>query len=362
MARVDLSDYGYVNSRVRGMRSYLLKREFFVRLVEAETFEATHSLLEQTIYRREINEAVLMNPERPDFDQALSLNLIAALRKILDATGGEPHRLCTILLSHYDVENIKAVLRAKRGNATPSEALALMVPVGQIKMEMLEAMAKEREIRDAINVMVNAGLKYGRVLAEAYSDYIKKDRDLAVLELALDKFHYADAISQLKGKDENVEMVREMTIAQVDMRNVSTLVRTRGLRLDDEELENLRIAGGTLNRDQFADLHNLGDLVQIVGEYPDPRMRKVLETALAEYQEVDLVAFDKELEREITRRGAAMANVNVLGIGVIIGFIYMKQNEIINLRIVLRGKGMDRPQADIKKDLFFVGKTEEAAA
>jgi vacuolar-type H+-ATPase subunit C/Vma6 len=44
----------------------------------------------------------------------------------------------------------------------------------------------------------------------------------------------------------------------------------------------------------------------------------------------------------------------VLGIGVIIGFMWLKQNEIINLRIVLRGKMMDRPQADIKKQLFFV--------
>jgi len=50
--------------------------------------------------------------------------------------------------------------------------------------------------------------------------------------------------------------------------------------------------------------------------------------------------------------------VDVLGIGVIIGYIWSKQNELINLRILLRGKQMDRAQADIRKDLFFV-QTEE---
>jgi V/A-type H+/Na+-transporting ATPase subunit C len=359
VARVDLSDYGYVNARVRGMRSYLLTKDFFMRMVEAENFEAMFSMLEQTIYRREMNEAMLTNPERPDFDKALSLGEIAAFRKILDSTGGDAHRLCEVLMSRYDVQNIKTVLRGKKGNATTSEVLALMVPVGAVRMDTLEAMAAAREVRDAINVLGTVQSKYGQVLASAYGAYQKKDQDLSVLELALDKFHYADGMAQLKGKDSNVEMVRQVFQAEIDMRNISTLVRIRGLRLDDDEIEDLRITSGTLSQDQFLGLARLGDIVQIVSEYPDPRLRKTLEKALAEYQEIDIVAFDKELEREIIRRGAAMSNVDVLGIGVIVGFMALKQNELINLRIVLRGKMADRPQAEIRKDLFFVGDTED---
>lgn len=90
MVRVDLSDYGYVNARVRGMRSHLLTKDFFMRMVEADSFEALHSMLDQTVYRREINEAVLMSPDRPDYDQALNINLVATLRKVLDSTGASP--------------------------------------------------------------------------------------------------------------------------------------------------------------------------------------------------------------------------------------------------------------------------------
>jgi V/A-type H+-transporting ATPase subunit C len=354
VAKVDLSDYGYVNARVRGMRSYLLTPDYFFRLVETPDFEAMQSMLEQTVYRREVNEAFLVRPERPDYDQALSLNMVASFRKMLDATGGEAHMLTAVLFSRYDVQNIKTVLRGKKGNATPSEVIALLVPVGEIRMDVLESMARAREIRDAINVLVSNQIRYGKALAAAYPAYQKKDLDLAVLELALDKFHYQDSTSKVKGKDSNVEMVRQMLEAEIDMRNVSTLVRIRGLKLEDDEVEELRIPGGTLSQDQFRALHRLGDIVQIVSEYPDPRLRRVLERALAEYQEEDVVAFDKELEHELIRRGAAMSNVDVLGIGVIIGFMWLKQNEIINLRIVLRGKMMDRPQADIKKQLFFV--------
>jgi V/A-type H+-transporting ATPase subunit C len=359
VARVDLSDYGYVNARVRGMRSYLLMKDFFVRLVETPDFEAMHSMLEQTVYRRELNEAILVHPERPDYDQALSLNLIASFRKILDATGGDAHKLTGVLMSRYDVFNIKTVFRGKKGNATASEAMALLVPVGEVKMDILESMAKAREIRDAINVLLTNQIKYGRVLAAAYPAFQKKNQDLSVLELALDKFHFQNATEQLKKKDSNVDMVRQMLVAEIDMRNISTLVRIRGLKLEDSEVEDLRISGGSLSQDQFLGLHRLGDIVQMVSEYPDPRLRKLLEKGLAEYQEEDVVAFDKELEHELIRRGAAMSNVDVLGIGVIIGFIWLKQNEIINLRIVLRGKMMDRAQSEIRKDLFFVQRDVE---
>ena len=362
MARVDLSDYGYVNARVRGMRSYLLTEDFFLRLVEAPDADAMQSMMEQTIYRREVTEAFLMKPERPDYDQALSLNMISAFRKILDSTGGEAHMLCTVLMSRYDVQNIKTILRGKKGNATATEILNLMVPVGQVRMDQLENIARGRELRDCINTMVSMQLKYGQVLASAYPSYQKKDQDLAVLELALDKYHYQNNISNLTGKGSNVLMVRGMLSGEIDLRNISTLVRIRGIKLDDEDVEGLFIPGGTLTQDQFLTLHRLGDIVQIVSEYPDPRTRKVLEQALSEYQEEDIVAFDKELEHELIRRGAAMSNVDVLGVGVIIGYMFQKQNEIINLRMILRGRSMDRPQADIKKDLFFIKKGEEAAA
>jgi V/A-type H+/Na+-transporting ATPase subunit C len=362
MAVVDISDYGYVNARVRGMRSHLLTKDIFMQLVETKNFEELHSLLEQTIYRREVNEAILMSPERPDYDQALSLNMVASFRKISDSTGGEPHRLVTILLSKYDLLNLKTILRGKAGGATPSEIINLLIPVGGLRMDSLEQMAQQREITDVINTMNTLQIPYARPLIAAYPLYQKKDRDLSVLEIALDKYHYLHAMENLHGKDKNLEMTRQMLAGEIDMKNISTLVRLRGIKLDDEEVENLRIPGGMLSQDQFLSLHRLGDIVQLVSEYPDPRYRKLLEKALAEFQEIDLVAFDRELERELVRRAVAMSNVDVLSIGVIIGYFGAKENEVINLRIVLKGKTMDQSQADIKKDLFFVERPEAEAA
>ncbi len=362
MARVDLSDYGYVNARVRGMRSHLLTQDFFMRLVEAPDYDSIPSIMDQTIYRREVNEAVVVQPENPDYDRALSLNLIASFRKVHDAIGGEGHRLVTILLSKYDLLNVKTILRGKQSNATPGEITNLMIPVGSIRMDTLENMAQQREIRDVIAYMAAQQMPYARTLLMAYPAYQKRDMDLSVLELALDKYHYSSIMESLRGRDKNVDMVRQVMLGEIDMRNISTLVRIRGQKLEDAEVENLRIPGATLSEDQFLALHRLGDIAQLVTEYPDPRYRKVLEKALSEYQEVDVVAFDRELEHEQVRRAVAMSNVDVLSIGVIVGYIYAKQNEVINLRIIFKGKMMDKPQAEIRKDLFFIERdTAEAA-
>jgi len=359
LVRVDLSDYGYVNARVRGMRSHLLTQDALLRMVEADTFEALHSLLEQTVYRREVNDAVLMNPEAPDYDGALSLNLYLSFRKIHDATGGEAHRLVGVLLSRYDIQNIKTILRGKKGGATPGEIESLLVPAGNLKMEVLQQVAREREVKDVLEALAAVHVKYGRPLMQAVPLYLKRDGDLAVLELALDKYHYTDLMSQLEGRGRDVDMVRQMARGEIDMRNISTIVRIRGMKLDDEAARRLMIGGGTLTPEQFLSLYHLGDVSQIVAQYPDTRYRKVLERALADFEEMDVVAFDRELEHELIRDGVAMSNVDVLGIGVIIGYVSSKQNEVVNLRLILKGKSMEQSQEEIRKNLFFVSRVGE---
>ncbi|MBN2169562.1 MAG: V-type ATPase subunit [Actinobacteria bacterium] len=354
MVRVDLSDYGYVNARVRGMRSHLLLKDFFMRLVEAEDLDQIHSLLDGTVYRREVNEAILMNPEKPDYDQAFNINMVNAFRRIHDATGGEARKLVGLILSRYDIQNIKSILRGKKGDALPSEITLLMVPVGNIRMDVLEDLIGKREIRDVISAMSNHGIKYARPLAGALNEYYDSEQDMAVLELVLDKYYYQSVMDSLQSKDENVEIVRQMFVGEIDMRNISTLVRIRGLRLEDYEVTRFYIAGGSLSSGQFLYLHSLGDIAGMVKEYPDRRYRKVLEKALEEYQELDVVAFDRLLEHEQVERGMGVSNLNVLGIGVIVGYIWAKQNEIINLRIVIKGKTFEQPQAEIRRELFFV--------
>jgi V/A-type H+/Na+-transporting ATPase subunit C len=359
LVRVDLSDYGYVNARVRGMRSYLLGKDFFEKLVESEDFEALHNLLEQTVYRREINEAVLLDPEKPDYDYALNMNLVASLNRIYDSTGGQARQLTAQLLSRYDLENIKAILRGRQGGATAGEIMNIMIPVGNLDMEDLEEITEEKEVGGVVSAMEIKRMPFAKPLKEALPSYREEDLDLSVLELALDKFHFADNFEKLKGKkDENSKMVRQVFIAEVDMRNISTLVRIRGIKLKDSEAMNFMIPGGSLTHEQFVGLHRLGDIGRMVSDYPDPGYRRVLERALAEYQELDVVAFDRELEREMVREAVGMSNVDVLGIGVIIGYIWAKKNEMVNLRIVFKGKAMDQPQAEIRRDLFFVERGE----
>jgi V/A-type H+-transporting ATPase subunit C len=116
------------------MRTNLLTKGFFARLLEAEDFDELHSLMEKTVYRREINEVILLDPERPDYDQAFNQNLVASLRKIQDSTGGEPHRLVNLLLSRWDILNIKSILRGKHGRASNSSIFEVIVPVGNINM------------------------------------------------------------------------------------------------------------------------------------------------------------------------------------------------------------------------------------
>ncbi|MEJ2287377.1 MAG: V-type ATPase subunit, partial [Deinococcales bacterium] len=51
------TDYGYINARVRGMKTKLLGSEFFSEALEATDFRAFVSVLGQSRYMRELEEA-----------------------------------------------------------------------------------------------------------------------------------------------------------------------------------------------------------------------------------------------------------------------------------------------------------------
>lgn len=357
-----MTDYGYVNARVRSMRTNLLTREFFARLIEAEEIDGVNSLMEQTVYRREITEAILMDPEAPDYDLAFNQNLVASLKKIQDSTGGEPHRLVNLLLSRWDVLNIKTILRGKHGNVSSSDIANTLVPIGGITLDIFEEMIRQRDVADVIDVMGTLRVKYARPLTRSLSRYSENDEDLFVLELSLDKFYFEDALDSLKGKDKNVDMVRQMFVLELDMRNISTLMRIQEAKLDLYTIEEMWIPRGTISLEEFCEMGRLGDAEKVVGAFPDPEYRKILEKALPASREAGIVAFEIELEQGLIKHAVAMSNVDVLSIGVIIGYMWAKYNEIINLRIVYKGKLLGQPQSVIKKDLFFVKKEAVEAA
>ena len=103
-------DYGYINARIRGMKSRLLDEPFFEKLMGEENIHSLMALLQGTEYGRPIEEArTLETSEISAIEEGIRRHLAETYSRIFGMVGGAPKRLVGILLGRWDVYNIKTI-------------------------------------------------------------------------------------------------------------------------------------------------------------------------------------------------------------------------------------------------------------
>ncbi|MFQ6058308.1 MAG: V-type ATPase subunit [Anaerolineae bacterium] len=364
-------DYGYANARLRAMKSRLLDARTYEELLGKDEVSEIISSLTQTIYKPEIEAALVKYGGARCVTEALRLNFSRTMRKILSFFQGEPCRLLRILLGRWDVINIKTILRGQSRGVSPDEIMEALVLAGELDEVALGRMARQPDIKASIDLMATWGIVYARPLAIAMGVYAESE-DLADLELALDKFYYDHAARQLKdralqlrGGSYNIVLAREMLDAEIDVTNIMTILRLSRLRDRDEKLqakygtsdyETLLItSGGGLDSYQLSNLWAMTAVEDVVQGLARTPYGPFLEKGLAEYlQTGDMSSLQRGLERFVVRKGIGMFRRDPLSIAIAIGYIWAKYNEVVNLRIIAQGKAVGLDKAAIKRELILV--------
>jgi V/A-type H+-transporting ATPase subunit C len=80
-----------------------------------------------------------------------------------------------------------------------------------------------------------------------------------------------------------------------------------------------------------------------------------MEEEVVHYVEVGSVSvFERALEDYLMRKALSTAVGDPLGVGVIIGYLWAKQNEVTNLRIIVKGLSVGMPEDRVRKELILV--------
>ena len=71
-------------------------------------------------------------------------------------------------------------------------------------------------------------------------------------------------------------------------------------------------------------------------------------------EENSIAVFERALEDYLMRKALGLGTGDPLGVGVVVGYLWAKQNEITNLRIVVKGKSVGMPEARVRGELILV--------
>jgi V/A-type H+-transporting ATPase subunit C len=349
-----MTNYEYCYARVCGMKSKLLDRQFFERLIESREVSEIGKCLEETVYGEDIHAGLMVAPGAGGIEEGLRLNLTTTFKKILDFLDGEARELVGILLERWDIQNIKTILRGKHVGASSGEIMGSMVPAGMLTENILASLAKEADIKAVIDLMATWDIEFSKPLTQNFSSYVTT-QSLAGLELALDTYYYESALARSSRRSLQSTLINEIIRRQIDFSNAMTLLRLIN-EGTGEHAERFFIEGGKeMDREEYKRFARATTVEEVVEAIQSISHHNELSHSLEAYRSLSsLASIERNLEEQMTRKILKLFRAEPLSIAVIIAYLWAKVNEVVNIRIVLRAKEVNMAAPAIREALILV--------
>jgi V/A-type H+/Na+-transporting ATPase subunit C len=350
------TDYGYSNARLRGMRSRLLRSEALERLMQTDDMHQLIQELLQTPYAPDLEEALLMGRTAAEVSEGLKTNLVRTYRKVFGFMNQEAKEISAVLLGRWDVFNIKTILRGKHIELAAGEISEGLLPVGALSQVDLDGLLMQNDIRGVIDTAVTWDLPQAPAMRDGYVEY-QRTGELADLELALDRYYSTWAMRKLSSKrNRNYAMGRRILGIQVDIQNLVMVFRAARENLTPEQSEEYFLYGGNqVGLDMYQRLAALSDIDEILDGLRGTRFGKLLDEAAEHYLETMSVAsFERALEDYFTRKVIAVGGTDPLGVGIPLAYLWGKQNEVTNVRIIVKSIAVGIPAQRTRRELILV--------
>jgi V/A-type H+-transporting ATPase subunit C len=354
-----MSGYDYGNARLRVMKSRLLSRKELEALSDAGSLNGLIAALTRTPYKKPLETSLARTSGMNSIASAIRDELVNSLGKVRSFYDGEAGELVAIALRSFDIHNLKAILRGLSKNARPGDILATLLPVGELKMAVLEELARALEPRAAIDRLASLSAHFAQPLLQLQGQHPGTDTNQ--MELALEQWNYQEALRTLRKIDQRKSILTKAIKIDADLANTLTVLRfahrpaeRKLVRewLGEEDLRQMLVGPGTL---PFALLvqagmqDNLDSAVECLSGTP---YEIPLRSGMKEYpQNGQLSALERALRRFRLDWSVQQIIADPLGIGMVLGYCALKMNEVSNLRWIAQGIAMGMTGRDIRANL-----------
>ena len=319
------------------------------------------SVLENTPYNAEISDVRTKEFTSISLEGALLKNFIKTCEEFRDLSSKDVRLLLSALLMKFEVNCVKAMLRAKEAELSVEEAMTYIIPAGRLDeatcRKTLEISENTADIVESFS-----DLEYGSVLKKAFAVY-EAEKIFYLLEVALDRHVYSKiwrATRKLGGLDKKI--ARTIIGLEIDSVNVKTILRCKAMRiredqirrylfpvsevLGEKELEKVMISA---NMQSF-----INSLVRLA-KRAMARDYQYIFTEIQQSQVTSLTMIETILDRGLVETGLRMIKryTPYFNIGLLLAFLNLKWFEVRNLRAVIRGSEAGIPADRAKKLLVF---------
>lgn len=303
--------YAYTNTRVCVMKSKLLKKADYDRILKMDESEIAR-FLGETEYKQEMNLLGAKYSGVELIEYALNKNLENSFKKIFDFAIQSSRKQIRPYFEKWDLWNTKMFLRGKLANKTDEEVMNVLVLVGKLRKEFFEQGVKQaKNLDEAVEFL--KGTEYYSVIKENKQDFGK-------MEDALDKKYYEKMLN------ESESILMKIILLEVSIKNKLNFLRAKKSGLAEKEMQNFLINAGA-------------------------KQLRALKKELAKVEDSPKIRID--LEKQLIKMGLKLVHSFGKNIGPIMGYFITKENEVRNLRLISRAKHCNLSEELIKQQIVI---------
>lgn len=334
MLKVNQFDYAYPTGRIRAREIKLLDSSRFERMLEVASPEEAYKVLTEADYGFggeaagdfHSFEALLSDELKKTF---LLLYEIAPQTEVIKA-----------FQRRYDFFNVKVLLKAElQGVETPS----ILIETGTFGKDEIVRIIRERDYEELTPVMRDA-------ILNVY-DVFSRMHDPQAIDLLLDKASFSQFSSDLLNIDNAfLQSIAKITI---DITNIKMYVRARAINKTKDFLKKILLDGGEIPVELY--IENAEKPVETLSEaLRETKYRDVVKKGLDIYREKENVSGLEKLLDNFLMEFLYQAKLITVGVEPFIVYLYAKETEIRNVRIIMTGKINNLP-ADLIRERLRLG-------
>lgn len=330
MIKVNQDDYAYATGRLRAREIKLLDKSRLARMLEAPDADEAYKVLTEAEYGS--------GNERTKSVSSFDMLLADEMKKTyaLLSEMAPDIEVVKAFKRRYDFFNAKVLIKAELSN---QEVPPVLVETGTYTATELVRIIRERDYDVLFPVIREA-------VSEAY-DVFSRTRDPQAIDLILDRASYRQFYEDLKNIDN--EFVKELADIIVDTTNIKMFVRVRALGMPLNFIKNILMDGGKINRAfyfEHSDKTVSDFLNDLIKTEPGNEMFKGLK--INEIKNIQTI--EKALD-DFIMKYMQRAKLVTIGVEPFIAFLFAKETEIKNVRIILTGKINHLPDDLIRERL-----------
>ena len=341
--------YGYSFARIRAKNRLLISKAQMEAMLGLGTIDEIVAKLEETAYKPELVELSIAASGGTLVDLALGRNFGKLVGEIMGFAPEMARPALNSFLDIYTVRNLAVLLRGLARNMQKADLDNYLIPAGSLDVALIKRFDQANPEKSLLGLASNA---YGRVLYEEFvargrsADELAKNAEAVIARLY--QAYNKNALSNIKLGERDAQKLRKLMESRIESRDVMMLARGLRMGMAFEKLEGYF----ALPNPKYKEYYKAGK-----ADF-DSLMRKLdAQYSLGAYEKYSqdkfLSHYEIAFEQRFARLSAGAFRRSVMSLGSLLGFIFLKEQEVMNVRKIAWGKLLKLKPAGIEEMLVF---------